>query len=176
MKQIHQSEKLIPSVNSQIEQKLFKLNHDDRMRLSPSPQTWRRAHYPHLREDYPPPHHLAHARNARNSYREFCGGRPFAYMSVRRNHATHNCTSLCRRGHAFGSRSTTEQKEYMRKHSRLVEIWCYHRVVAHSKRTQLKRNVTKISFRENMQILKSVFLFFSVMTLKGFSSTLQLIR
>lgn len=56
-----------------------------------------------------PPHHLAHARNAGNSYREFCAVvlshacRSHVHAMLR---ATHNCPSLCRRGHAFGSGST----------------------------------------------------------------------
>lgn len=97
-------------------QKLFKLNYRtarDLDAVCSRPRAWLRAHYPHLREDYPPatlhcalpPHHLAHARNAGNGYREFCA---VVLSPVCRPHDATYSTQLSllmpTRGHAFGIR------------------------------------------------------------------------
>lgn len=89
-----------------IEQKLLKLNHYGIWTRSARSPAWLRAHYPHLREDYPPAVALC-ASAASLSAREECGkqlprilpGRPFACMPFSRPHDatydTHNCPSLC---------------------------------------------------------------------------------
>jgi len=69
-----------------------------------------------------PPHHLAHARNAGNSYREFC---TVVLSPAYRSHVhtmqreTHNYSSLCRRGHAFGFGSAV----FIRQRNSRRNIW-----------------------------------------------------